>query len=356
MKDTSTPAAANWNLHKEQAKGHFQQHDYAQALLSYLASLEHCPFSERQVILSNIVACRLKLGGQALAAVQDAKNCVALNESWPKGHVRLASAYIALGGHSNHACNALQRALALDPNNAVARQMLRAELRRDGPIPEPSAPPAEQDDDEHQDPHTDVDDSLSWSDRIKLAIMRIITWYHEQSEDTKTLLKVLGGMLMLYMAFGGRFGLEQFGGRQKRGNYGHGNAYEQYRQQQSSKSSSSSPYTHDDHTQRRTTHQNDNSESYNHKQSSSTHQSSSGFPNLFDGSITSMIALAAFAFTCHKVGVNPFHAIFLLNRFTGNRGRGMNRMGMYGMGYGMARNQFGNGGYGVGPRPRNGWY
>ena len=352
MKDTSIPATA-WNIHKEQAKGHFQQHDYAQALSSYLASLEHCPFSERQVLLSNIVACRLKLGGQALAAVQDAKNCVSLNESWPKGHVRLASAYIALGGHSNYACNALQRALALDPNNTVARQMLRAELRRDGPIPVPSAPPAEQDDDGHQDPNTDVDDSLSWSDRLKLASMRAITWYHEQPEDTKTLLKVLGGMLILYFAFGGRFGLEHLGERQKRGNYGHGNAYEQYRQRQGNKSPS---YTHDEQTQRRTTHQNDNTERNYKTQFSSTNQSSSGFPNLFDGSLTSMIVLAAFAFTCHKFGVNPFHAIFLLNRFTGNRGRGMNRMGMYGMGYGMARNQFGNGGYGAGPRPRNRWF
>ena len=52
---------------------------------------------------------------QAEAAVNDAKQCIALNPQWAKGHVRLASAYIAQGGHSNDACNSLQTALTI-PN------------------------------------------------------------------------------------------------------------------------------------------------------------------------------------------------------------------------------------------------
>jgi hypothetical protein len=44
--------------------------------------------------------------------------------------VRLASAYIALGGHSNDACLSLQRALSRDRTNKVAREMLVKEMRR----------------------------------------------------------------------------------------------------------------------------------------------------------------------------------------------------------------------------------
>jgi hypothetical protein len=72
-----------------------------------------------------------------------------------------------------------------------------------------------------------------------------------------------------------------------------------------------------------------------------------------------MIALAAFAYICHRTGINPFHAIWMLNRLTGNRHRGVgiNRMGMYGMGYGMVRNHFGARNQPFGPRPpRNGWW
>ena len=58
--------------------------------------------------------------------------CIALNPNWSKAHIRLASAYIAQGDHSNDACQALQRALSLDPSNKVARQMLVNELRRRG--------------------------------------------------------------------------------------------------------------------------------------------------------------------------------------------------------------------------------
>ena len=53
-----------------------------------------------------------------------------LNAQWPKAHVRLAAAYIALGGHSNDACLSLQRALSLDRDNKVAREMLVREMRR----------------------------------------------------------------------------------------------------------------------------------------------------------------------------------------------------------------------------------
>lgn len=57
------------------------------------------------------------------------QQCISLNPQWSKAHVRLASAYIALGGHSNDACLSLQRALSLDRNNKVAREILVKEMR-----------------------------------------------------------------------------------------------------------------------------------------------------------------------------------------------------------------------------------
>jgi hypothetical protein len=63
---------------KELAKGNFEQGDYEAALTAYCAAINpelNCPASERQIILSNMVACRLKIGGpaHAQAAVDNAK-------------------------------------------------------------------------------------------------------------------------------------------------------------------------------------------------------------------------------------------------------------------------------------------
>ena len=68
----------SWIGLKEQAKGAFERGDYETALTSYGAALHpdlYCPAAERQIMLSNIVACRLKIGGtaQAEAAVEAAK-------------------------------------------------------------------------------------------------------------------------------------------------------------------------------------------------------------------------------------------------------------------------------------------
>jgi tetratricopeptide (TPR) repeat protein len=125
--------------YRSKGRTEFAQGDYAAALDSFQCALTTASDStsqkDRQLLLSNSVACRLQLGGgaeQAEAAVQDAKECIACDPSWSKGHVRLAAAYIALGGaerrHSNDACVALQTALRYDPQNAVARSMLVQEL------------------------------------------------------------------------------------------------------------------------------------------------------------------------------------------------------------------------------------
>jgi tetratricopeptide (TPR) repeat protein len=364
----ASPAASSWPQHKQQGRVYYESGQYEEALASYRAALNpeyECPATEAQILRSNVVACRLKLGGvaQAAAAVQDAKQCIALNPAWAKGHVRLASAYIALGGgHSNDACNALQTALRLDPSNQLARQMLIRELRRDHTITDtatpPSAPPEEEDDgvagsqedhtggafrqrpqpQDEQPPYQDqapVDDSLSLRERIQFYRIRVQSWYQAQNEQFKLALSVMLVVLALYVAFGGRFGLEySFSNTPtRRGNYGAGNAYDQYR-----KSYSTSTNNHH----------------YDYHDNSNTHRprrtSSSSFQwSLDSGSITSLIMMAGGVFLLHRNGVNPMHALWLANMFAGGRGRrrGFNRP-MGGMGWG-------GGGMGWGRGRRGRW-
>eukprot|EP00546_Thalassionema_frauenfeldii_P009504 CAMPEP_0178907250 /NCGR_PEP_ID=MMETSP0786-20121207/7265_1 /TAXON_ID=186022 /ORGANISM="Thalassionema frauenfeldii, Strain CCMP 1798" /LENGTH=351 /DNA_ID=CAMNT_0020579025 /DNA_START=173 /DNA_END=1228 /DNA_ORIENTATION=- len=350
----------SWIQHKEQAKHHFRDNQYDQALKSYRASLNaSCPESEKQVILSNIVACRLKIGGPAMAAaaVEDAKKCVALNERWAKGHVRLASAYIALGDHSNDACNSLQRSLSLDPSNQTARQMLMRELRRDRIVdplsPSPSAPYEDMDEsrDERRSAGVEptfatesIDESTSIRDRISFFWVRTVSWYNDQPNDVKSLLKVILAILVLYFCFGGTFGLGG-SGRSQRGNYERGNAYDRFRNEDTSYGTYSANRQRSngyESYQRRATSYDDD---YNRAQSNSYH-----FPNLFDGSVPSLLCLGGILYLCHRNGVNPFQALWMIQMFGG--GRHGRRPGMrYGMGHGMRRP-----GYGGGFRRRGAWY
>ena len=381
MKDSDS-SGQSWLRLKEKGRYHFIDNEFEPALENYRLALQNCTIaSEKQILLSNIVACRLKIGGetQAAAAVEDAKQCVALNKKWAKGHVRLASAYIALGNHSNDACNSLQTALRLDRSNQAARQMLMNELRRDAhPHPQPTAPPEDMDDappaqptpnninnpfrprnnvhrpapNRRQGAH-DVDEAYSWQDRLKFYWQACVTWYQEQPQDVKTLLTVLLGLLILYITFGGRFGFES---KQARGNYDGSSAYDRYRNRNAAGGSSgSSPYDgygssnsygSSSTNQRRTNSYNDYDNTYTDRTYSTrpSRSSSYHFPNLLDGSPLSMLCLAVVGYVCHINGINPFQALFMFNMIGGNRGRGMRRMGMMGMGYGMANNMgmFGN--------------
>uniref|UniRef100_A0A7S4IJS9 Uncharacterized protein n=1 Tax=Odontella aurita TaxID=265563 RepID=A0A7S4IJS9_9STRA len=497
----------SWRAHKERGKSLYSSGRYREALESYRDALGgggggassssssssagvggSPPDEERQVLLSNAVACRLKIvqengageraggGGGAMTegekrdmcerAVEEARQCVALNDRWSKGHVRLASSLIALGGRSNDACNSLQRALAIDPGNAGARTMLLRELRRDrernggagggsggggsAGAPRPSAPPFEGEsspdsaagsggggasgvggsvssgaapsapplpNDDYDDGPDDyyagsangadpfasagnthaaaadgLDDSPTVAERIQFRWMRLCMWWEgELSEDLRTLLKVVMGLLVLYVALGGRFGLDSAlggGGDDNRGRYEPGeSAYDRYYGRGSSSSSSSSGSSSASRSSTTGYGYNDRSSSYGERrtstaydgdytsrsggnygggssgQSSGQYGSSYGdsrssrsgrsgsnsyrMPNLMDGSLPSMAILAVIAYACHHFGINPFHALMMVNMVTGNRGRmrggmGMRNMGMMGMGYGMMR----NGGFG----------
>jgi hypothetical protein len=90
-----------------------------------------------------------------------------------------------------------------------------------------------------------------FSQRIQQLFTKIISWYHSQSDDIRTLLLISIVFLVLYVALGGRFGFDSTSllgesrhhrngdgvGRTTRGNYGQGNAYERYSTQNSRHSS-----------------------------------------------------------------------------------------------------------------------
>lgn len=224
--------------------------------------------------------------------------------------------------------------------------MLMRELRRDYISARESVTPTAPPEDQLDEPT--LEESLSWTDHLKMYYVEAVTWYHSQSDDTKNLLKVLGLILFLYVAFGGRFGLDQlFSGSQQenRGNYEAGNAYDRYYNRQTSHDSSHHSANH-----RQTSDESD----YEYRpryQSSRGGGGSFHFPNLMDGSPQSMLCLAGIAYLCYRNGINPFQVIMMINMMAGHRhGRGMGMHG-YGMGYG----GMGGGGFGGGGFRRNRW-
>jgi len=286
-----------------------------------------------------------------------------LNEQWAKGHVRLASAYIALGGHSNDACNALQRALSLDPSNANARQMLISELRRERTTrtPEPSAP-GEDDVFPNRNPpnapnntpnstssneiNNDIDyETSSWFEKVQFWFQRALHWYrNEASENTRTAINVAVVILVLYVAFGGRFGLCGFT-QENAGNYEDGNAYARY---------------HSGYYQRQQDHYNSNQF---HKYKSrdnldpllfATYSQQTSYSRASSsGSFFPMLVIGGIMFWLHSTGLVPFHQLTRLLR-PRHRRRGLFGGGLGGYGFG------GLGGYGFGPPPvfvrRGRWY
>jgi hypothetical protein len=380
---------STWMGCKEKGRRCYERSQYEDSLDAYKAALSpdfSVPKRERQILLSNIVACRLKIGGhaQAAAAVESAKQCVELNPSWGKGHVRLASAYIALTGHSNDACNALQTALRLDSGNILARKMLLRELRRDhhaGAAADLGSVDGGVDEDDkngevshtprsnetstndqtaytpgdHFDPATHhrgvedpIDDSLTLCDRVRFFASCVSTWYSSQSSDTKMLVKGTILVVCLYVGFGGLFGLDRLfsTNRPQRGYYGPGNAYDQYRR---GSSTSHGSYYGDLRKTYRSTN-----DSYNQDSARGTggggfdgYQSMTGSYGIFDGGLTSLAILLGAAYVCHRNGINPLHAMLMMN------GLGRRRRG-FGRGFGGAGMMRGFGG-GRMPRRRARW-
>ena len=72
----------SWKTYKEEGKIHFQNARYEEALICYRKAIQqvqadekNVPQVEHEILLSNSVACRLKIGGPEMAfvAVEEAK-------------------------------------------------------------------------------------------------------------------------------------------------------------------------------------------------------------------------------------------------------------------------------------------
>lgn len=313
---------ANWRTARDHGKEEFARGNYRQALDDFSVAATNCPESEKHIVLSNMVACRLKLGEQEEnhsaameqyeLALSDAKACVRANPRYSKGYVRLASAHMALG-HSNDACQALQTAISLDPNNRMAKQMLVQELRRDhhhqqrqrqsssssessttaAPVP-PVANSTNAATNNHHHRQTYVhleeeEEEDAYSSHTSL-FTRGLLWYQSQNEDVRTMVWIALGIVLLYVGFGGRFGLESNDTMQ--GHYGEGNIYEQYRA--SSK-------------QRRTSYVETEEEPYSY----SNNYYGSGGGGSGDG-IWYMLLTGLALYASHRLGISPWQMLFLV--------------------------------------------
>jgi len=379
----------SWQAARDRGKAQFQAGDFRGALASFTAAIDshRAGAVDQQLLLSNAVACQLQLG-DAQAALTLAQQCVNMNPSWSKGHVRLASAYSLLG-QSNDACNALQTALRCDPGNRVARQMLVQELGRDRhqqqqarqqqqseanldeappaqnpeyrapaaadepntvggggaaadePYPRPQDMPQDQPYPNVQrrrnNNNNDLDDPPSFTERLQFRWQSCKFWYDSLSDDARTALHVVLGLLLLYVAFGGRFGFENYNSSKMKGNYGDNNAYEQYRRKTTTDNYYDSSY-----------HQNIN------RNNDYTYANSWGYsagPDAYnnssrgggDGFFLYMGLTFAALYLAHWLGLSPWQIMLLLNMAGGGRRR--RRFGGGGM-------MYGGGGFGGAPRGR----
>lgn len=77
LSEGENESASCWQTLKERGRRAFERGDFAAAIARYKAALQHpnCPASEQQLLLSNMVAARLKIASpeHLKAAVENAK-------------------------------------------------------------------------------------------------------------------------------------------------------------------------------------------------------------------------------------------------------------------------------------------
>jgi hypothetical protein len=225
--------------------------------------------------------------------------------------------------------------------------MLIRELRRDhthdsrSNHPQTSVDPSELDDIDAtpaptQNAYFDVDDQnvrsdnpSTWQENLQLYYTHAKNWYFAQSNDKRTVIKVFVVIVCLYVAFGGRFGLAA-GQMQRRGNYNAGNVYDQYhnRRTASTTATTTTSHPHQHHSL-----PNNDYSSYREPPTTRPSSTSFQFPNMFDGSIQSMLVLSGIGYLCHRNGINPMQALFFLNMM-GGRGGGRGFRPGFGGGFG----------------------
>ncbi len=158
---TSSSSESSWQSLRIIGRQHYDNGEYDAAFYAFRhaytkmkqqqqQSLGRISNEELQFMLSNVIACRLQIGGliHLQTAIEESKECIAINPTWSKAYIRLASSYMALrtydsqrrgasnenhttvNNYSNDICNALQTAIRYDTNHTTAaKQMLLQELR-----------------------------------------------------------------------------------------------------------------------------------------------------------------------------------------------------------------------------------
>jgi tetratricopeptide (TPR) repeat protein len=133
-----------WQSLQDEGRQHFAKKEFREALESYQTALISDPPRKDQAVLKcQMIACLLQLH-DTKEALRQAQACTKSHPDHSQAFVRLAEVYLQMHenetGRSNDACNALQNALKLDPDNSYARQLLVHQLQgRDQPR-NPSAP------------------------------------------------------------------------------------------------------------------------------------------------------------------------------------------------------------------------
>ena len=154
----ATTTSSSWQTLRMIGREHYDNGEYDAAFYAFhnaytkmkqQQSLNRISNEELQFMLSNVIACRLQIGGSThlQTAIEESKECIAINPTWSKAYIRLASSYMALrtydsqrrgtsnenhtvNNYSNDICNALQTAIRYDTNHTTkAKQMLLQELR-----------------------------------------------------------------------------------------------------------------------------------------------------------------------------------------------------------------------------------
>lgn len=108
-------------LEKTKGNEYFQKGDYPSAMKHYTEAIQRNP--EDAKLYSNRAACYQKLAEFRLA-LQDCDECIRLDSSFVKGHIRKGMALTALKENSK-ATAAFQKALELDPNCQEALDLYR---------------------------------------------------------------------------------------------------------------------------------------------------------------------------------------------------------------------------------------
>ena len=190
----------------------------------------------------------------------------------------------------------------------------------------------------------DIDDAVSFTDRIQFHWQKFKFWYDSLSDDVRMALHVLLGLLVLYVAFGGRFGFES--GHRLQGNYGANNAYEVYRNR---RTTTDNYYDSNNRSSRNadnippggaadtTTTTTTNSETYANSWGYSRNPGAYSENGSSDGVLLYVALTAGALYLAHMLGLSPWQMMLLLNMAGGRRRQRFGGGMMYGGGFGGAR-------------------